>query len=300
MRKACSRARQPTSMTLFGACCVSLQPDPIGYAGGLNLYDYANGDPVNFSDPLGLDPGRDVVQPSTGLLGGFSSFLDGQSAGFAGLPLGGSGPGGSLSYAEWTALLTWNIYWANLRAPAPAPVAQHAPPPANPAPEPPAWTRQLVSVLDTIFGQGLRNIANDPLTYGLAFVGGAAAQVVGRTLTLSMAARSATGAVGVTAARSVVSLPNAGSATLQAAATGQRAAQAAIQSGNIALTGLARGNYFAKTFGGSAADWFKLVAPKYRITGTIYSQSVHGFINVKTGQTVYAKTIFEVARQFRR
>ncbi|HET7632725.1 MAG TPA: RHS repeat-associated core domain-containing protein, partial [Gemmatimonadaceae bacterium] len=30
------------------------QPDPIGIAGGLNSYGYANGDPVNFSDPFGL------------------------------------------------------------------------------------------------------------------------------------------------------------------------------------------------------------------------------------------------------
>lgn len=30
--------------------------DPIGLAGGLNLYGYANGDPVNNSDPFGLCP----------------------------------------------------------------------------------------------------------------------------------------------------------------------------------------------------------------------------------------------------
>jgi RHS repeat-associated protein len=30
------------------------QPDPIGLAGGLNVYGFANGDPVNFSDPFGL------------------------------------------------------------------------------------------------------------------------------------------------------------------------------------------------------------------------------------------------------
>jgi hypothetical protein len=32
------------------------QPDPIGLAGGLNLYGYADGDPINRSDPFGLCP----------------------------------------------------------------------------------------------------------------------------------------------------------------------------------------------------------------------------------------------------
>ena len=32
------------------------QQDPIGLAGGLNLYGFGNGDPVNASDPFGLNP----------------------------------------------------------------------------------------------------------------------------------------------------------------------------------------------------------------------------------------------------
>ncbi len=39
------------------------QQDPIGIAGGLNLYGYGNGDPINFSDPFGLCPDLTSLDP---------------------------------------------------------------------------------------------------------------------------------------------------------------------------------------------------------------------------------------------
>jgi hypothetical protein len=47
----------------------STQQDPIGIAGGLNLYGYAGADPINNSDPFGLCPPRwmcDLIGASAG------------------------------------------------------------------------------------------------------------------------------------------------------------------------------------------------------------------------------------------
>lgn len=67
------------------------QEDPLGLAGGLNVYGYANGDPVNFSDPFGLCPDHnwrcEVAKAGwetlSGLGGSIAGFFGGAGVGLA-------------------------------------------------------------------------------------------------------------------------------------------------------------------------------------------------------------------------
>ena len=59
------------------------QQDPIGLGGGLNVYGFAGGDPVNYSDPFGLscEPKPECERGTTLVLGGTGLLGVGQAIG---------------------------------------------------------------------------------------------------------------------------------------------------------------------------------------------------------------------------
>ena len=62
----------------------STQQDPIGIAGGANVYGFADGDPVNYSDPFGLCPVVETGIPCAVVFGAGGAAIGGVAGAVAG------------------------------------------------------------------------------------------------------------------------------------------------------------------------------------------------------------------------
>jgi len=57
-----------------------LNEDPVGFIGGINLYEYAGNDPANYIDPTGLSPTSTLTLPSAAEVDAFLARLEQQLA----------------------------------------------------------------------------------------------------------------------------------------------------------------------------------------------------------------------------
>jgi hypothetical protein len=124
----------------------------------------------------------------------------------------------------------------------------------------------------------------------------AAAKAIGRQFLVRFLTEEAgTGKIAFGVAdHAITSLKNVMERTLLSAQIGQEVIAADLAVGKATLEPANAAPYLAATYGGTAADWAKFYSRPVDIAGTVFRQEVHGFINIKTGQTVNVKTVINI------